>query len=130
MLMIKTTSLVLFSFLAITLLLSTIFARIGIANAQESTSNQQIQTRTAPPQQYDGIHGNTFSQSSICTNNACHATTCIDNQCQTTDNNGGASSSTSNQQIQTRTAPPQQYDGIQGNTFSQSSICTNNACHA
>jgi hypothetical protein len=108
MLMVKTTSLVLFSFLAITLLLSTIFARIGIANAQESTSNQQIQTRTAPPQQYDGIQGNTFSQSNICTNNACHVTTCIDNQCQTTDNNGGASSSTSNQQIQTRTAPPQQ----------------------
>ena len=47
--MVKTTSLVLFSFLAITLLLSTVFARIQYTLTHRRVpSNQQIQTRTAP----------------------------------------------------------------------------------
>jgi hypothetical protein len=122
--MIKTASLVLFSLLALTLLLSTVFSSgIRTANAQE---NSVIATGSQPPPA-----GNKASQSLVCINNQCHTTTCIDNQCQTTVNNGRASSSTSDQQIQTNTAPPTQYDGIRGNTFSQSqsNICTNNGCH-
>ena len=97
--MIKTASLVLFSLLALTLLLSTVFS-LGIrtANAQE---NSVIATGSQPPPA-----GNKASQSLVCINNQCHTTTCIDNQCQTTVNNGGASSSTSDQQIQTNIVPP------------------------
>jgi hypothetical protein len=99
--MIKTASLVLFSLLALTLLLSTVFSSgIRTANAQK---NSVIATDSQPPPA-----GNKASQSLVCINNQCHTTTCIDNQCQTTVNNGRASSSTSDQQIHTNTAPPPQ----------------------
>jgi hypothetical protein len=130
MLIVKTASLVLFSLLTMTLLLSTVFSsRVGTVNAlsqslicidnqcqqttvnnggASSTLNQQTRTKTAPPPQYDGIQGNAVSQSTICTNNECQHTTCIDNQCQQTTVNNGGASSTLNQQTRTKTAPPPQ----------------------